>query len=96
MKDVVAASVLKFFESSTTKSVAISIAMGVLGFLGHSLLQLHSQGDELTEHRQAIVNLTAEREKDHDVIENISIVIERIEGKIDVLNQKIDDRTKHR
>ncbi len=82
----------RFIGGGTLKGVAISVIMGVLGFATKSLLQVNTQQQILQQHSQQLDQLRASTTTTSDNVQALTITTARIEGKIDVLRQRLDDQ----
>ena len=80
-----------FFDASWLKSVTLSLVIGGLGWTAHTLLTSDGNARLLTEHTQQLEKLAAGQEKTADALQNMAVTITRIDGKLDTVNQKIDD-----
>lgn len=78
-------------ENSTTKSVGLSVLMAIAGYMFHAYGQLNQQELQIADNQQQIKELQLNQDTTKVAIDNVAISITRIEGKLDVLNQKIDD-----
>jgi Tfp pilus assembly protein PilN len=82
----------RYIGGGTLKGVGISVIMGVLGFATKSLLQVNTQQQILEQHSQALATLSTSAQKTSDSVQALTITTARVEGKIDVLKQRIDDQ----
>lgn len=73
------------------KGSALSIVMAGAGFLVHVAVASDAQEKKLAEHDTQIQHLLDGQQRTNGALNNVSVTIARVEGKIDVLNQKIDD-----
>jgi hypothetical protein len=81
----------KALERITVKGLIIPVVMGLLGWGGHTLLSAYSVGIEVDNHTQQLKALWDSQRQTHNDIQTVVNTVTRIDGKIDVLNQKIDD-----
>jgi hypothetical protein len=88
--------VKELFENSAVKSVTISVLMAALGWAGNTLMQVPSTNVKLDEHTKQIAALSDAQSKTSDKLDRITDSLGRIEAKVDVANQKIDDDRKAR
>jgi peptidoglycan hydrolase CwlO-like protein len=73
------------------KGGALSIAMAGAGFLFHVAVASDTMDKKLQDHDTKIAQLIDGQQKINGTLSNIAVTIARVEGKIDVQNQKIDD-----
>jgi hypothetical protein len=82
----------KGFETLIIKSgLGGLIVVGLLGWVGHGLLSAYTDSSKLDQHTQQIEKLWEGQKATHDSLQELSVTVARIDGKIDVLGQKIDD-----
>lgn len=65
--------------------------MAVVGWASHTMLELNGQAVQLQNHDTQIKALFAGQKETHDALQSLNTTVVRVEGKIDVVNQKIDD-----
>lgn len=75
---------MSFDYGNLVRNIAVSVALTALGAGAHQVVESASQERTLAAHSEQIAKLS-------DEVEKVDVGIARIEGKIDVLNQKIDD-----
>jgi uncharacterized membrane protein len=80
-----------FFDISTVKGVILSLAMGAVGFGAHQIVDASSDKHTLDEHTQQIEKLFEIAKQNQLSLQDAAVAAARIEGKLDVINQKIDD-----
>lgn len=87
-----------FLNNAATKSVAVSILVGAFGWTAHTLIITQSNGQTLTEHTAQLNSLEEGQKDTREVLQLLSVTIAKMDGKLDVVNQKIDDdrRAAHR
>jgi hypothetical protein len=73
------------------KSGMLPTVAACVGFLFHQAVASNEQQHELQDHTTQIQKLIQGQEATHTDLNGVSVTIARIEGKLDVLNQKIDD-----
>ncbi len=71
-------------DSEAVRTTVISAAVATFGWAGHTALELRDHNAQLQLHDIQIKSLASGQAATHDVVV-------RIEGKIDTVNQKIDD-----
>jgi peptidoglycan hydrolase CwlO-like protein len=76
---------------SALRSVALSATMAIVGFVSHQMIASVGQEKQLATHDQQIAKLFESQGEIHKSVEDLAIAVARVEGKLDVLNQKIDD-----
>lgn len=84
--------------SSFGKSGLLSVAMAGAGFAVHVAVAASEQTSKqqqmeakLADHDAALKTLADGQTRMTGVLNNVAITIARVEGKVDVTNQKIDD-----
>lgn len=82
---------MNIFENSTVKGIALSLAMGAIGFGSKQVIESYGQIHMLDEHTQQIGKLFEIAKQNQQNLQESAVSMARIEGKIDVLNQKVDD-----
>lgn len=65
--------------------------MGAIGFGSKQVIESYSQSRTLDEHTQQISALFGIAKQNQQALQEAAVGQARIEGKLDVLNQKIDD-----
>lgn len=90
-----------WFSSEAWKGFVFSLVVGGLGFAGHYFLSQHdvqaSVQVTLDQHSKEISDLLQSSKDTTVAINQLNVTTTRIEGKIDTLNQKIDDdRQQHK
>lgn len=85
-------------DSKTLRTGVISVTMAILGYAGHAAIEVNKQGDILDAHTATIQELKKGQDETHHVLADLTTAVVRVEGKVDVVNQKIDDdrEAKHR
>jgi hypothetical protein len=73
------------------KSGGLSVAAAFVGFAFHQAVASNAAEHKLEEHDVQIQKLIAGQEATHEDLNKISITIARVEGKLGVIDQKIDD-----
>jgi hypothetical protein len=82
---------VNIFESGTVKSIAIGLVMSAVGFGSHQVIESVSQAHQLESQSAQIQKLFEGQSETHTQVQDLSVALARMEGKLDVLNQKIDD-----
>jgi Tfp pilus assembly protein PilN len=82
----------RFFESGTVKSITISAIMALLGFAARQLLEVNTQQTILVQHSQILEKQSASLDALAQSVQGLSVTTTRIDGKLDVLKQRLDDR----
>jgi peptidoglycan hydrolase CwlO-like protein len=82
---------MNIFENSVVKNIAISLVMGAIGFGTHQAVESVSQTHQLETQNTQIQKLFEGQSETHTQVQDLSVALARMEGKLDVLNQKIDD-----
>jgi hypothetical protein len=86
-----------FFNNATTKSLALSILVGAGGWTAHTLIGAQNNGQVLAVHTQQLAELKQGQQKVDEALDSLAITVTRMDGKLDTVNQKIDDdRRTHR
>lgn len=88
---IAATALAKFLESPSVKGAAVSFVVTAIGFVAHQYVRQNEVDTQLSWHSKAITDLRTGQDLTHNSLEAHSIILERIEGKLDVVNQKIDD-----
>lgn len=73
------------------KGGLLSVAMAGAGFLFHVAVASDKQETKLEQHDAQIQRLVEGQVAAHKDLNDVAVTIARVEGKLDVLNQKIDD-----
>lgn len=82
---------MSVFDNGIVKNIAISLAMGAVGFGSHQVIESVGQQRQLETQSMQIQKLFEGQSQTHTQVQDLSVALARMEGKIDVLNQKIDD-----
>lgn len=77
--------------SDTIRTAAISGTMAIIGWVSHTMLELNGQAAQLQSHDAQIKALFSGQRETHEALQSLTTTVVRVEGKIDVVNQKIDD-----
>lgn len=85
-----------FLNNTTTKSVAVSILVGTGGWAAHTLVGAQANATVLAAHTQQLERLWQGQGQASAALQGLGVAITRIDGKLDVVNQKIDDDRAHR
>lgn len=80
-----------FFHSELARTAAVSAVMAIAGWGGSTLLTASDNSLVLQTHTGQIQHIFESQKETKDALEKVSTAIIRIDGKIDVINQKIDD-----
>jgi Tfp pilus assembly protein PilN len=91
MSHAVANAMGRFFESGTVKSITISAIMALLGFASHQLLEVNTQQAMLEQHTAQLQKLGASADATAAAVQGLAVTTARIDGKLDVLKQRLDD-----
>ena len=85
-------------DSDAVRTAAISAVVATFGWAGHTALELRDHNAQLRIHDAQIRSLTDGQNATRDSIKDVGVAIARVEGKVDTVNQKIDDdrATRHR
>lgn len=86
----------KLLESGTVKGIILSLAFATVGFVAKTAVQEYTVKTAVEDHTKAIADLQTGQNVTHAQIEGISVTLTAIGGKLDVLNQKIDDDRERR
>ena len=78
-------------DNSTVRGIGLSILMGLLGFGAKQAVESYGQTTTLTQHTAQISKLFDIAQQNQKALETNAVSTARIEVKIDVINQKIDD-----
>jgi hypothetical protein len=73
------------------KQVGVALIAGVLGFGGKAVVESVGNGKELERDSQLIAKLFEGQAATHKDVQDLVVSETRLEGKVDVLNQKVDD-----
>lgn len=86
------------FNSALAKGVFASLLVGLGGWTAHTLVEARSNSQMLSAHTQQLDRLEAGQTKQEDTLKGLGVAVAQINGKLDVVNQKIDDdrRAVHR
>lgn len=82
---------MNLLENTTVKGVALSLAMGAVGFGSHQVIESISQQHQLETQSGQIQKLFEGQASARTQSQELSVALARMEGKLDVLNTKIDD-----
>lgn len=82
------------FFTNVMKAAAVAAATSLLGICGNAIMSTHDQGKTLEWHSNAIKELQIGQAKQLEAEQAVNVSVVRLEGKIDTLNQKIDDAQK--
>jgi hypothetical protein len=77
--------------ADTVKTIGIALLTGAIGFGSKQVIESYGQNHVVEEHTQQIGKLFDIAKKTQDGLQEQAVTTARIEGKIDVINQKIDD-----
>lgn len=83
------------FLSNVMKSAAVAGAISIMGICANAIMATHDQGRVLSWHTDAIKQLQVGQGAENKTLTDVDVSVVRLEGKIDTLNQKIDDAQKH-
>lgn len=86
----------KLMDSGTAKGIVLSLALTALGFVGKAAVQEFKVNDAIESHTKAITALQTGQDTTHEKLEGISVTLTQLGGKLDVINQKIDDDRERR
>jgi hypothetical protein len=78
-------------DSTTSKNVMLSAIVGVGGFAIHQAMVWSDVQKDVAWHSAAIKELKANSDLTQKAITDHTVTLSRIDGKLDVINQKIDD-----
>jgi hypothetical protein len=78
-------------DNDTVRTVFIAIVTGALGWGSHAVMELNVQSQRLETHDKQLQVLFEGQNRTHQALQDLNTTIVRVEGKIDVVNQKIDD-----
>lgn len=76
---------------NVTKQIAISLVAAALGFGGKAAVESVSNGKELERDTQLIAKLFEGQAATQKDVQDLVVGETRLEGKVDVLSQKVDD-----
>jgi hypothetical protein len=83
---------IDFSKLVPDKVAVVLAAVSCLGGWGiHALSVFNLDQQKLDEHTAQIQHLQTGQRETHDKLNDIGITILKVDGKLDVLNQKIDD-----
>lgn len=82
------------FLSNVMKSAAVAGAISIMGICANAIMATHDQGRVLAWHTGAIQGLQTGQVAQEKTLNDVDVSVVRLEGKIDTLNQKIDDAQK--
>lgn len=80
-----------FLNNTTTRSISISVLVGIAGWTAHALMDAAGQARTLDEHTQQLQKLWESQEKTHKDLQDLTLGVVKVDAKLDVLNQKFDD-----
>jgi peptidoglycan hydrolase CwlO-like protein len=72
-------------------AVILAIVTGVGGWAVHAFSLFNLDQTKLDEHTAQIQHLQQGQKETHEALNNVAVTLARVDGKIDVLSQKIDD-----
>lgn len=81
----------ELMDSGILKNILLSGAMAAVGFVSHQMVSSAKQEQILVQHDTQIQKLYEDKATTHKDMNDLTVTVTRVEGKIDVLNQKIDD-----
>jgi hypothetical protein len=79
------------FNGDTAKGFILSTIAGTVMFFGHWFFSDHDQQNLLDQHTVQLSALKATVDETSKAIQQLVITTTRTDGKLDTLNQKIDD-----
>jgi hypothetical protein len=79
------------FGADAMKTAVVSVVMATCGWAGHTVLEMNAQSKVLDEHTVQIQKLFDGQAETHKSLQDVTTTLTRMEGKIDVVNQKVDD-----
>lgn len=82
---------LNFLENPSLRSIALSLLMGVVGYAGHQIIESVHQQTVIDQHTTQLQQLEKIIDSQQHELQANSLAMLRIEGKVDVVNQKLDD-----
>jgi len=85
------AAVAKFMSGDAVKGVLLSATFAILGFVCKQAVSEFRVDSTLEWHGKAITELQSGQQATHQKLEDLAVTSARIDGKLDVLSQKIDD-----
>lgn len=91
MHDQVARIVSGIFSGDALKGAAISGIVAIGGWFWHSSVTSHDQDHVLNLHTQQIAELASVSKDTQMSVNQLVVTTTRTEGKLDTINQKIDD-----
>ena len=77
--------------SEAVRTAAFSVVFAGLGYAGHTAYEVSSQATKIETHDAQIQKLFDGQHETHQALQDLNTVVVRVEGKLDVVNQKIDD-----
>lgn len=80
-----------FFNNGTVKSLALSALLGLGGWTAHTLISTEGNSQTLAAHGRQLDTLEQGQDKTQEALQGLSVAVAKIDGKLDVVNQKIDD-----
>lgn len=86
----------KLLDSGTIKGVVLSLAFTAFGFVAKEAVQEFKVKTAIEDHTKAIADLKTGQDTTHAQLEGIAVTLTQFGGKLDVLNQKIDDDRERR
>jgi len=91
MKETLA-EVVKVVTGGPAKGAALMTVLWVSSMLWHAASQVDQQGLVQQQQAVAVQSLADKVDKRDIALTEITITVARVEGKLDVLNQKLDDK----
>lgn len=82
---------MNILDNSIVKQAAMYLFVAAVGFGSNKIVESVSQGRIVEQQAIEIKGLSDGQEKTHSDVQDLGIALARIEGKIDVLNQKVED-----
>lgn len=82
---------LKFTDSNAARGVILSAVLAITGFVVDQKTQAFRAQQKLDDHTIQLDRLEASSKASEARQQLLELSVSRVEGKIDVLNQKIDD-----
>lgn len=80
-----------FSPSGAIKSLLLSALIGAGGWTAHTLISTEGNTQVLAEHSRQLEKLEQGQEQTRSTLSDLEVTMKGIDGKLDVVNQKIDD-----
>ena len=78
-------------ENGMVKYLLLPALAAVGGFLGHAVVEVPGLSKQVEQHTTQLQNLWTGQAETHKALQDVAVAVTRVDGKLDVVNQKLDD-----